>query len=221
VATLDVRLTCINICRGASAILAASSVRQERVMNEPTSGPAYVGPDYPRWTQTLADGRQVVIRPLSRRDAAAERSFIEGLSDQSRRYRFLGQVPHPSDEFIEQLTDIDYANDVALAAVVQDDGGERIVGVSRYAADSTRERGECAVVVADEWQHKGLGTALMRHLIGIAQDRGLRLLESTDMSENGEMRELARDLGFHCRVDPEDAHQVIYGLPLPGPSRVA
>jgi len=190
-------------------------------MSEPTSDPAYVGPDYPRWTQALADGRQVLIRPLSRRDAAAERSFIEGLSDQSRRYRFLGQVPHPSDEFIEQLTDIDYADDVALAAVVQDGGGERIVGVSRYAADGTRERAECAVVVADEWQNKGLGTALMRHLIGIAQERGLRVLESTDMSENSEMRELARDLGFHCRSDPEDAHQVIYALPLPGPSGVS
>ena len=184
-------------------------------MSEPTSGPAYVGPDYPRWSQTLADGRHVLIRPLSRRDAAAERSFIEALSDQSRRYRFLGQVPHPSDEFIEQLTDIDYANDVALAAVVKDGAAEKIVGVSRYATDGGSERAECAVVVADEWQNKGLGTALMQHLIGIAQERGLLLLESTDMSENSEMRELARDLGFKSRSDPDDAHQVIYALTLP------
>lgn len=184
-------------------------------MSEPTSGPTHVGNDYPKWTQTLADGREVMIRPLSHGDVVAERNFIEALSDQSRRYRFLGQMRHPSEEFIDQLTDIDYAKDMALAAVVASESGEQIVGVSRYATGGGSERAECAVVVADEWQNKGLGTALMQHLIDIAQQRGVRVLESTDMSENSEMRELARDLGFQARSDPDDAHQVIYALSLP------
>ena len=86
----------------------------------------------------------------------------------------------------------------------------------------THLRGHTSILKRLVIHSGGLNLGLvMRHLIGIAQDRGLRLLESTDMSENSEMRELARDLGFHCRVDPEDAHQVIYGLPLPGPSRVS
>lgn len=177
---------------------------------------AYVGPDYPRWNQTLSDGTWVLIRPINHRDAKAEREFIQGLSAESKRMRFLGQMSCPSDEFIDRLTDIDYVNDVALAAVTQEAGKEKIVGVSRYAADGTRERCECAVVVADEWQHKGVGTALMQKLIKIAQERGLRLMESTDLAENVEMRELATDLGFHCRQDPNDAHQVIYSLPLNG-----
>jgi GNAT superfamily N-acetyltransferase len=174
----------------------------------------YVGPDYPRWTQTLSDGSEVVIRPIRRQDAAAERAFIEGLSPESMHSRFLGQIAHPSDAFIEQLTDIDYVNDVALVAVVAEDGTDRIVGVSRYAKDPAGGRCESAVVVADAWQHRGLGTALMKHLILIAQERGLRTMESIDLAVNAEMRDLAQDLGFQVREDPDDAKQVIYTLDL-------
>jgi GNAT superfamily N-acetyltransferase len=176
----------------------------------------YVGPDYPRWTETLRDGGKVVIRPIRRQDAAAERAFIAGLSPQSMHNRFLGQIAHPGDDFIEQLTDIDYVNDVALVAVVDDEAGEEIVGVSRYAKDPAGTRCESAVAVADAWQHRGLGTALMKHLILIAQERGLKTMESIDLAGNLDMRDLARALGFHTRPDPDDAQQLIHTLDLDG-----
>ncbi len=174
----------------------------------------YVGPDYPRWTQTLSDGSEVIIRPIRRQDAAAERAFIAGLSPESMHGRFLGQIAHPSDDFIEQLTDIDYINDVALVAVVDEEGVDRIVGVSRYAKDAAGARCESAVVVSDAWQHRGLGTALMKHLILIAQERGLQTMESIDLGSNSEMRDLAHGLGFRVRPDADDAQQVIYTLDL-------
>lgn len=177
---------------------------------------AYAGPDHPRWRQTLSDGSQVVIRPIDRRDADAERAFIQALSADSRRMCFLGQISCPSDELIDSFTDIDYVNDVALAAVATEDGRERIVGVSRYAVDTTGQRCECAIVVADEWQHRGLGTALMERLIEIARGRGLRRMESVDLAENAEMRDLARFLGFDRRADPNDPRQVVYTMSLEG-----
>lgn len=114
--------------------------------------------EYPRWSETLRDRSHVLIRPIRGIDAAAERQFIEDLSPESRRFRFLGQVARPSDRMIEQLTNIDYNKEMAFVAVVQEDSQERIVGVSRY---NTAERGlrcECAVTVSDGWQKKGLGT---------------------------------------------------------------
>ncbi len=177
---------------------------------------AYVGPDYPTWREALSDGSEVLIRPMRRQDADAERAFIQGLSAGSRRMRFLGQMSSPGDELIDALTDIDYVNDVALAAVIEKDGKERIIGVSRYAVDATRRRCECAVVVADDWQNKGLGTALMRKLIKLAQERGLEMMESIDLAENAEMHDLAEYLGFGRRQDPGDVRQVIYSLQLNG-----
>ncbi len=183
-------------------------------MTDKLSHAAYLGPDYPHWDTTLTDGSKVLIRPIGPQDAAAEKEFIESLSPQSRRNRFLGQIAHPSDEFIHQLTDIDYINDVALAAIAPEGTGYRIVGVSRYAVDASRKACECAVVVADAWQGKGLGTALMECLKTLATERGLLSMTSVDLAENWEMRELASALGFHSSPDPADPRQVIHTISL-------
>lgn len=174
----------------------------------------YLGVDYPHWDARLIDGSTVLIRPIGPQDAKAELAFIEALSPQSRRNRFLGQVAHPSAELIHQLTDVDYVNDVALAAIAAQGDGYKIVGVSRYAVDETRKGCECAVVVADAWQGKGLGTALMQCLKQLATDRGLLSMKSVDLAENWEMRNLASALGFQSDPDPEDPCQVIHTLTL-------
>ena len=177
--------------------------------------PWALGPNYPRWTETLRDKTRVVVRPLTRLDADREREFIESLSPESLRFRFLGQVRHPSIELIEQLTDIDYQRDVAFAAVVPDDGDEKILGVSRYSTSPDGISCECAVTVLDDWHRKGLGTLLMRHLIEVARARGILFMYSVDSAENTEMNDLARFLGFACQRDPQDATQVVHRLVLP------
>ncbi|MFC5577919.1 GNAT family N-acetyltransferase [Lysobacter niabensis] len=172
------------------------------------------GPEYPRWSETLHDHSQVLIRPINKEDGAAERGFIEGLSAQARRYRFLGAVKSPSEQMIEQFTDIDYVHEVAFVAVVREDSHERIVGVSRYSTDKEGRTCECAVTVSDEWQQKGLGTLLMKHLMEVARARGIRTMMSIVSAENVQMRDLSSHLGFRARVDPDDASQIIHEIDL-------
>lgn len=169
--------------------------------------------DVPQWEETLRDGSRVLIRALRKSDAELERAFIKRLSPESRRMRFLAQINEPSNALIRSLTDLD-ETDLAFVALVHRDGEKREVGVSRYSMLPDGTSCECAVTVDDEWQNKGLGTALMRHLMEIAHRRGLRSLISTDSAENHRMRELARDLGFTCRTDPQDPRQVTYRLEL-------
>lgn len=169
---------------------------------------------FPRWMETLNDGSCVLIRPISKLDHDAERAFIEGLSPESRRFRFLGAVGHPSERMLERFTNIDHAREAAFVAVVPVDSHQRIVGVSRFAADEDGLNCECAVAVSDDWQNKGLGRILMKHLIDVARARGLQTMISIDSFENMEMKDLARHLGFQTRVDPDDATQVIHELSL-------
>lgn len=171
-------------------------------------------PAYPRWSETLRDRSHVLIRPLAPQDRDAERAFIEGLSAQSRRFRFLGQVGRPSEQLIERLTQIDYEHEAAFVAVVAEDAHEKIVGASRYSSDAEGLRCECAVTVDDDWQHKGLGTLLMRHLIEVARARGIRSMYSIDSAENIAMADLAMFLGFRTRIDPDDRTQLIHELAL-------
>ena len=121
----------------------------------------------------VAPRAQVLIRPVTERDEAAERAFISRLSFDSRRYRFLGAVAVPSDALVRQLTHVDILHDVAFAAVVPESAGDRFIGVARYSVDASGSCCECAVVVADDWQGRGVGTALMRHLIDLARAQGL------------------------------------------------
>lgn len=161
---------------------------------------------------SLRDGSHVIVRPITPDDADRERRFIEALSPQSRRYRFLGQIAHPSDALIEQLTDIDFVHDVAFIALADD--GEREVGVARYSTSADGSRCECAGAVADDFQGRGLGTVLMQRLIELARAAGIREMVSVDIAENAAMRDLALALGFTRSPDPDDASQVIHRLKL-------
>lgn len=167
-----------------------------------------------RWQQSLNGGGHVLIRAISTHDASAERAFIENLSANTQRMRFMAQVRHPSDKQINELIQSDGTSRVALVAVTKEGAAEKIVGVSRYHLDASTDHCECALVVADDWQHKGLGTALMKHLIDIARSNQISALESIELAENTDMRTLMHELGFHLRSDPDDATQVIYRLVL-------
>ena len=180
----------------------------------PSSRHAPSHPDTPRWTATLLDRSEVLIRPLQPHDREAERAFIEGLSLQARRFRFLGQVASPSEALIDLMTDVDFEYDAAFAATVADDSRERIVGVARFCLDRGGTSCECAVTVADDWRERGLGTTLMRRLIDVARERGIRTMYSVDSAENVAMSDLARHLGFSSRIDPDDSTQCIHTLAL-------
>jgi RimJ/RimL family protein N-acetyltransferase len=164
-------------------------------------------------TEVLHDGSTVTIRPLLKQDIELERRFIEGLSPQSRRYRFLCSLVTPTDALLRQLTELDPQREAALVALVEDHGATREVGVARFSG-VPGGKAEIAVTVSDEWQNKGLGTALMRRLIDLARQRGIREFYSIDAWSNDHMRRLAEHLGFEHKADPEDATQVVYTLQL-------
>jgi acetyltransferase len=63
---------------------------------------------------------------------------------------------------------------------------------------------EFALVVADEWQHRGIGTGLMRALIEAARQRGFKRIEGEILTENTNMRALVEKLGFHVDSNPEE-----------------
>jgi GNAT superfamily N-acetyltransferase len=205
-------LTSLKAWRGPARML-GSTPHEVAAMNciEPVL-PWALGPEYPHWSETLRDGTRVSIRPISKADVDRERGFIEALSPQSRRYRFLGQIGEPSPQLLAQLTDIDYVHDAAFAAIASADAQGPFIGVGRFNATSDGMSCECAVAVLDEWQHRGLGTILMKHLMQVARARGISYMYSLDAADNGAMAELADHLGFDRRADRDDPSLVVHSL---------
>lgn len=163
---------------------------------------------------TLKDGTVVGIRAIQPTDTEMERTFIERLSPTARRYRFLASIKTPSAELLRQLTQPELTQGVAYVALIGEGAETQEIGVCRYSAGADGASCECAVTVADAWQHKGLATILMQRLVATARAHGFERMYSIDASANEDMRQLARHLGFSSETDPEDSTLVIHTLTL-------
>jgi acetyltransferase len=162
----------------------------------------------------VADGTPITIRPIRPEDAQIEQAFVRGLSDESRYFRFMQSLHELTPQMLVRFTQIDYDREMAFIAVVDDDGAELQVAVARYTANPDQRSCEFALVVADAWQGRGIGTRLMQSLMQVARTRGLTLMEGEVLASNSNMLGLMKRLGFATRARPGDDGVVWVGKQL-------
>jgi acetyltransferase len=145
----------------------------------------------------LRDGRALQVRPIRPEDAGREKRFFDRLSARSRYQRFMQYLAQLSERMLARFTQLDYDRELALVALWQDE----FVAVGRYAPNRDGRTAEFALVVADDWQGKGLGHALLERLCAAARAAGYRALYGHILGANREMLELAAHVGFteHAR----------------------
>ena len=159
--------------------------------------------------ELLGDGCSIEIRALRRDDEADMLAAIGKASAQSLQRRFFVMKRHFSDKEIAFFLDVDFKNHVAIVAVADEAGGKVIVGGGRYIVYEPGQA-EMAFVVIDAWQGRGVGSILMRHLIKIASDTGLKELTAEVLPENAAMIKVFGKFGFSpaTRRDPQTLHLV-------------
>ncbi|HYE35204.1 GNAT family N-acetyltransferase [Methylocaldum sp.] len=162
----------------------------------------------------LADGTNITIRPIRPEDAEIEKRFVKQLSPEAKFFRFMNSLQELSQDMLIRLTQLDYDRELALVAIVDSGAEETEIGVARYFTNPDGETAEFALVVADEWQHRGLGTRLMSCLIDAARERGLRLLVGEVLANNVKMLGLMKRLAFACRAKADDSAIVMVERPL-------
>jgi RimJ/RimL family protein N-acetyltransferase len=144
----------------------------------------------------LRDGTRLRVRPIRPSDREALANEFERLSPESRRRRFLAPKPQLSEAELRRLTEVDHRSHEALVAIEAESG--RGVAVARYAGEPAAS--EFAITVADDWQGRGIGSALSRRLLHRAREEGVTVLEATVLAENQASRALLRGLGFRVRA---------------------
>ncbi|WP_299847381.1 bifunctional acetate--CoA ligase family protein/GNAT family N-acetyltransferase [uncultured Roseovarius sp.] len=147
----------------------------------------------------LDDGTPLTIRPIRPEDAEIEQAFVRELSPQAKQFRFMGALNELSPTMLSQFTQIDYAREMALVAVANEDGKLHQHGVARYYINDDNSSCEFAIVVSDKLQHQGIGTKLMKSLMQAARDHGLTSIEGAVLARNQPMLDLMEDLGFTIR----------------------
>ena len=155
-----------------------------------------------RWT--LHDGTRVVIRPIRPEDRQIEQDFVHNLSDESRYFRFFNAVRDLSESALTRFTQVDYDRDMALIAVISENGRETQIGVARYSINPDGRSCEFAIAVGDAWQRKGIGSKLMHSLMAAARSHGLETMEGVVLSGNTRMLALMDGLGFTIDANAGD-----------------
>lgn len=152
----------------------------------------------------LADGKVLTLRPIRPEDAEIEQAFTRKLTPEAKYFRFMNSLMELSPDQLVRFTQLDYAKDMAFIAVTEQDGVEIPLGVARYFAEPDGESAEFALVVADEWRKRGIGTLLLETLSDAAQQQGYRRLNGEVLAGNHRMLALMSKLGFSLRKNWEE-----------------
>jgi RimJ/RimL family protein N-acetyltransferase len=154
-----------------------------------------------QYRTNLRDGTPVLVRPIRPDDKDLVRRGFDRLSPASRYQRFLAPVDELTEAELKYLTEIDYLDHFAWAALRADRVDEGM-GVARYIRlKDEPEIAEAAVTVVDEYQGRGLGTLLLALLGAAALAAGIRFFRAYVLAENVPMRDLLDSLGARTEFD--------------------
>lgn len=145
---------------------------------------------------TLKDGTEMLLRPIRPEDEPMWHEMLSCSSRESIRQRFRYIFKETTHKMAIPYCFIDYDREMAIVAIVEEDGETKMAGVGRLVADPDREVAEYAVFVADPWQNRGLGGKLTDYCLEIAKSWGIREVRAETTPDNFRMIAIFRDRGF-------------------------
>ncbi len=150
----------------------------------------------------------LLIRPIRPEDEPLLRDFHLLLTDHTVYTRYFHAMKYATRIAHDRLTRIcfnDYDREIGLVAELQepepnsDLNTKKIVGVSRLIKKHGIPEAEFALVVADPYQHQGIGRELLTRLIQVAKAEGLERLTGEVLGSNQAMKKLCEACGFSFR----------------------
>jgi len=162
---------------------------------------------------TLSGGMEIFFRPVKPTDEEALTDMLYSLSSSSIRKRYFVHTKTFPHRDVQRLTNVDYQQDLAIVGIVPRPDGEEIVAMAQYFLNITTKVAEVAFIVQDEWQAKGMGTFLLRHITQIASKRGVEKFYATVLPENKAMLALFRNSGYDVEMEFDgDSYIIRYDL---------
>jgi ribosomal protein S18 acetylase RimI-like enzyme len=163
----------------------------------------------------LTDGTKVHVRPIVPEDEPLLIEAVAAMSERTVYFRFFSPLKRLPDALAHRLAVVDYNNRFAIVATTHKPGGkERIVGVARYDRAADTDVAETAVAVVDEFQRRGLGSALLTILGKVAREHGIKTFTLIVLPENQQMLGLLRKMGWihHAKLTG-GVYEISFDLP--------
>ncbi|RUM47442.1 MAG: 4-hydroxybutyrate CoA-transferase [Desulfocapsa sp.] len=164
---------------------------------EQVEGKFVVAPqDMMKTTYLLDSGTEVSFRPIHPTDEGLIRDLLYDLSQQTLYYRFMSHNQNFGSQQIQNFVYVDHRTDVAIVGTIPEAHGDDIVAVGRYYLDEKTNRAEVAFVIRDEYQRKGMGVFMFKHLINIAKANGIAGFTAEVLRENRGMQAIFNHSGY-------------------------
>ncbi|HWO45146.1 MAG TPA: GNAT family N-acetyltransferase, partial [Methylomirabilota bacterium] len=163
----------------------------------------------------LTDGTKVHVRPIVPEDEPLLIEAVASMSERTVYFRFFSPLKRLPDALAHRLAVVDYNDRFAIVATTHKPGGkERIVGVARYDRAAGSDVAETAVAVIDEFQRRGLGSALLAILGKVAREHGIKMFTLIVLPENQQMLGLLRKMGWiHQAKLTGGVYEISFDLP--------
>ncbi|RKY09294.1 MAG: 4-hydroxybutyrate CoA-transferase [Planctomycetota bacterium] len=162
---------------------------------------------------TLHDGTEIFFRPIKPTDDAALSKMLYSLSPASIRTRYMAQTVAFPHRDIQQLTNIDYTQDISIVGTVPGVSGDQVVAIAQYYLDPKTQAAEVAFLVQDEWQKKGMGTFLLAYLAKIAKQRGVKQFYAKVLAANKPMLAIFHNTGYQVKIEFDgEVYNITYDL---------
>ena len=143
------------------------------------------------------DAPSLLVRAVEPRDAPIFKRFDDGLSQRSRRLRYLSYMPPLSPELVARMTDVDFVDRLAFVAIGGRGEARQVTADARLYSDADQpQEAEMAIAVADEGQAQGLGSFLVDLLLAVATERGFSAVLAEVRFDNDRMARLLTRAGF-------------------------
>jgi len=162
---------------------------------------------------TLRDGTEIFFRPIKPADEPALSEMLYSLSENSIQTRYFAHTMRFPHRDVQQLTNIDYRQNLSLVGVVPSTSGEQIVAIAQYFLDPKTQAAEVAFIVQDEWQQKGMGTFLLDCITQIAKQRGVKRFYAKVLPTNKPMLTIFHNSGYKVNTEFDgEVYSITYDL---------
>ena len=151
-------------------------------------GKLLIGPPEFRTSHLLRDGTMINFRPIHPTDEHRMRDLFYALSQETLYYRFMSRPKQLRPQEVHEYVFINHRSDVAIVGTIPEAHGEDIIAIGRYYLNEQTNLAEVAFVVRDDWQKRGIGTFLYRHLANIARRNGIRGFTAEVLRDNRAMQ---------------------------------
>ena len=158
---------------------------------------------------TMKDGSRLLIRPIRPEDEPMMIKFHQNVSERSVYFRFFHMLNlsyRTAHERLTRICFIDYDRETALVAEHKnaETGEKEILAVGRLVKQQGENEAEFAILIADKYQRSGLGTGLLKRLVGIGRKENNRRIKADILYENRGMQRVCEKLGFRLHYDSEE-----------------